>query len=242
MRGFLWASLCVTVTAGVLLAQPAPAPAGRATFERLCARCHGGDGRGGELGPGIVARLGLRSDDELSAIVRDGIPAKGMPGLAMADDERRALLTFLRTLRPGRGETPVRLRATLATGDVVAGIALNQSSVDAQLLGDDGRLHLLRRAGSAFRRVTSTVDWPTYHGSPDGNRYSPVDQINASTVSRLAPAWVFPIPDAGRLQVTPVVVDGVMYITKANECHALDAGSGRRIWHFSTAAHPRARG
>ena len=96
----LLASLCLSLCTAALLAQP-PAPNGRATFERLCARCHGGDGRGGELGPGIVARLGLRSDDELSAIVRDGIPAKGMPGLAMADDERRALLTFLRTLRPG---------------------------------------------------------------------------------------------------------------------------------------------
>jgi alcohol dehydrogenase (cytochrome c) len=35
-----------------------------------------------------------------------------------------------------------------------------------------------------------------------------------------------------RLQVTPVVVDGVMYVTSANECYALDAGNGREIWRF----------
>ena len=90
----------------------------------------------------------------------------------------------------------MRLRAELATGDVVGGIALNQSSVDAQLLGDDGRLHLLRRAGSAFRRVTSTVDWPTYHGSPDGNRYSPVDQID--TVHGEPPRSRLGLPAPGR--------------------------------------------
>ncbi len=50
---------------------------------------------------------------------------------------------------------------------------------------------------------------------------------------------MFTLPGAERLQVTPVVVDGVMYVTNANECYALDAGSGRRIWHFR---RPRTKG
>ncbi len=71
----------------------------RRSTNQLCARCHGGDGRGGQMGPGIVARLAARSDAELTALVRDGVPAKGMPGAALAGPELRQLLAFLKTLR-----------------------------------------------------------------------------------------------------------------------------------------------
>ena len=50
---------------------------------------------------------------------------------------------------------------------------------------------------------------------------------------------MFTIPDVGSLQGTPIVVDGVMYVTAPNECYALDAGTGRRIWHFK---RPRNKG
>lgn len=53
-----------------------------------------------------------------------------------------------------------------------------------------------------------------------------------------APAWVFPVPGAPRLEVTPVVVDGVMYITGPNEAYALDAVTGRQIWMFRTPRTP----
>ena len=82
--------------------------------------------------------------------------------------------------------------------------------------------------------------WPTYHGSPSGNRFSPLDQINATTIHSLAPKWMFTIQGAPRaLQMTPVVVDGVMYVTSVNEAYALDARSGRSIWHYS---RPRTQG
>jgi alcohol dehydrogenase (cytochrome c) len=50
---------------------------------------------------------------------------------------------------------------------------------------------------------------------------------------------MFTLPNTPPLQVTPVVVDGVMYVTSANQCYALDAGSGRQIWHYS---RPRTKG
>jgi alcohol dehydrogenase (cytochrome c) len=87
--------------------------------------------------------------------------------------------------------------------------------------------------------VTSQVDWPTYHGQPNGNRYSPAGEINRTTVARLAPAWIFTFSGAARLETTPIVVDGIMYVTAVNECYALDAGSGRSLWHFK---RPRSQG
>ncbi|MGH9615013.1 MAG: c-type cytochrome, partial [Bryobacteraceae bacterium] len=69
--------------------------------------------------------------------------------------------------------------------------------------------------------------WPTYNGNESGNRFSPLGQINAANVQHLAPKWMFPLRGAPRsLEVTPVVVGGVMYVTSVNEAYALDARSG----------------
>ena len=82
--------------------------------------------------------------------------------------------------------------------------------------------------------------WPTYHGQLSGNRFSTLDQINGATIHSLAPKWMFTIEKAPRaLQTTPLVVDGVMYVTSVNEAFALDARSGRQIWHYS---RPRTQG
>jgi alcohol dehydrogenase (cytochrome c) len=76
-------------------------------------------------------------------------------------------------------------------------------------------------------------DWPTYNGHLSGNRHSGLSQINATNVAQLGAKWMFPIAGGHRLEVTPVVVDGVMYVTAANQAWALDARTGRQIWHYS---------
>jgi alcohol dehydrogenase (cytochrome c) len=231
------ATLVAVLSASASFAQ-AP-DGGRRQYETICASCHGGDGNGGERGPAIVSRLAARRDDELAVFIRDGVPAAGMPGFALPEPDMRALIAFLRTLRPKEGAAPPRVTVDLAGGGTLAGAALNQTSFDLQLLGDDRRVHLLRRTGERYRQVTSQADWPTYHGRLDGNRYSRLDQIDRSNVPRLAPRWTYALANASRLGVTPVVVDGIMYVTAANECHALDAGSGRRIWDYR---RPRTKG
>ena len=82
-------------------------------------------------------------------------------------------------------------------------------------------------------------EWPTYHGQLNGNRYSPLSQINVDSVQRLAPAWSFPAGSGQALQNTPVVAGGVMYVTAVNSVTALDARTGRKIWAFS---RPRSKG
>src|SRR5436309_2699198 len=73
-----------------------------------------------------------------------------------------------------------------------------------------------------------------------GNRYTKLDQINKGNVVRLAPRWFFPMPGVARnMETTPVVVGGIMYVTAANECWALSAGSGKVLWHFQ---QPRTQG
>jgi alcohol dehydrogenase (cytochrome c) len=85
---------------------------------------------------------------------------------------------------------------------------------------------------SAIERPASG-EWPTYHGDIGGNRYTTLSEITPENVGRLAPKWMFAVPGGRSLEVTPVVVDGVMYITAANTAIALDARSGRQIWRYS---------
>jgi alcohol dehydrogenase (cytochrome c) len=111
---------------------------------------------------------------------------------------------------------------------------------DLQLLTDAQKMHLLRKAlNDRFREVPSQKDWPTYHGDPSGNRYATMTQIDKTNLRRLAPKWVFPIPNAPQIENTPIVVDGLMYVSSANEIWALDAGSGRQARHYS---RPRTKG
>ncbi|MDR3702021.1 MAG: PQQ-binding-like beta-propeller repeat protein [Candidatus Sulfopaludibacter sp.] len=81
-------------------------------------------------------------------------------------------------------------------------------------------------------------EWPTYNGSIRGNRHSALDQINRQNVKNLAAQWVYSVPFFG-LETTPLVADGVMYITGPNQVYALDPRSGTEIWRYS---RPRSSG
>ncbi len=216
--------------------------AGKQIFDTRCARCHGPEGGGGELGPSIVRGIASRSDQDLTAFVTTGSLGRGMPAFPLSSEEMTPLVTFLRTLAPapGRGGPPV-VRKTVTTTDkrTINGVVINENSLELQMRTDDGRVVLLRPTGDRFRTVTSETDWPTYHGDESGNRYSKLSQINTSNVQRLAPKWVFNFPNAARLEGTPIVAGGLMYVTAANECWALDAGTGHEVWHFQ---QPRTRG
>ena len=228
--------VCATLLAVTASAQDA----GRQVFVARCAGCHGTDGNGGELGPNIATRVPTRTDQELTTVVRQGLVASGMPAFAnIGDGDLTALVQFLRTLKPRAGSAPERANVTLAGGGTLDGLVLNKSQFDMQLLGADRKLHLLRKSGAQHRRVTSQTDWTTYNGGMSGSRYSTLTQITKANVASLAPKWMFSLRNTNNLQVTPIVSEGVMYVTSANECYALDAGSGREIWHYQ---RPRTKG
>lgn len=241
-----------------------------------CASCHMIHGRGGILGPDLSAIGRDLRPGQIEQILREpGVTPTAQPG------------------RRGRNGTPPYQAVTvrLRDGQVIRGIAKNESPFDIQLLSMDQELHLLQKdqiaeitrertlmpkveaspeqlrdlvaylsrlvpdpgakatistgemkSGVSFTEVAHPTPgaWPTYHGNLSGNRFSQLNQINTGNVEHLAPQWMFTIPGAPRpLQVTPVVVDGVMYVTTVNEAYALDARSGREIWHYS---RPRSQG
>jgi len=88
-------------------------------------------------------------------------------------------------------------------------------------------------AGTIPAGVTGD-DWPSYGGGDSAWRYSGLTQINRDNVHRLTAAWTFQTGvTEGGFQTTPIVVDGVMYIsTSWNRVYAIDAATGRELWHY----------
>ncbi len=87
----------------------------------------------------------------------------------------------------------------------------------------------------AARIVTPNPgEWPTYGRTYDEQRFSPLDKIDAGNVAELGLAWAFDLDTPHRVQEsTPLVIDGVMYVTSAwSKLFALDAKTGRQIWAF----------
>ena len=97
-----------------------------------------------------------------------------------------------------------------------------------------------------FERIVNAgkepQNWLIHSGTYDGNRYTTLNQITPDNVKNLGVQWVFQSRMAEKFEVTPLVVDGVMYITEAtNNVYALDAATGRAFWEFrySPAHGPR---
>ena len=79
--------------------------------------------------------------------------------------------------------------------------------------------------------------WLTYGGDYSGTRHSPLTQITPENVNQLTAQWTFQTGTLGSFQTTPVVIDGVLYVTGFNNnAWAIDARSGRPIWRYRRAA------
>jgi alcohol dehydrogenase (cytochrome c) len=112
-------------------------------------------------------------------------------------------------------------------------------------------LALLLAAGSLAAQVSfdrlvradrEPQNWLTYSGSLASQRYSPLNQIAADNVKNLEQAWIFQARTTEKFEVSPLVVDGVMYLVQPpNDIVALDAASGRIFWIYSYNPSPQAR-
>ncbi len=95
----------------------------------------------------------------------------------------------------------------------------------------------------SFERLRNTADepqnWLTYSGSYFSQRYSELDRIAPDNVDDLERQWVYQTPVMGPWQATPIVVDGVMYLTqRPNDIVALDARTGRVFWIYRHPTSP----
>lgn len=84
------------------------------------------------------------------------------------------------------------------------------------------------------------TSWPTFNGDYSGQRYSTLTQIGPGNLSRLELQWVYRIEDVGAqrgapvpiIKCTPLELSGVLYMTIPDHVWALDARTGKELWHY----------
>ncbi|MEU4667556.1 PQQ-dependent dehydrogenase, methanol/ethanol family [Amycolatopsis sp. NPDC023774] len=129
---------------------------------------------------------------------------------------------------------------------VDAGEAIDQGNLSYKMPG--GEVAPPVTAGVNYERILNAREeahnWLTYYGAYNGQRYSPLDQINTENVKRLVPAWVFQAGTTGLIagastysfEAAPIVVDGIMFLTGWDGwIWALDAKTGVEIWRYKHA-------
>lgn len=227
--------------------------AGSVLFENRCSICHGGDGSSGGRAPSLLGFVRYHTDQELISLIHDGRVDHGMPSFDLTADDLHNLIPHLRQLAGSNasmstagytGKAPMKIGVRksppgphpgsvhLVDGRVLAGTVV-ESDYSADVRTEDGTYHLVSRLGSRYteKPILPKRDWATYNGEDSGNRFSSLNQIDTSNVSTLSLAWLFPTVSA-RLETTPVVIDGVMYVTGWNEAYALDATTGEQLWMY----------
>ena len=92
------------------------------------------------------------------------------------------------------------------------------SRVDGQLIRDNAKVG---------------KDWPTYGLDYAESRFSRLTQVSDANVGKLGLAWTYNLESTRGVEATPLVVDGVMYVTASwSVVHAIDVRSGKRLWTF----------
>src|SRR5712671_2086026 len=73
--------------------------------------------------------------------------------------------------------------------------------------------------------------WPTYHGDYSGRHHSPLTQITPANVGRLTQAWKFQTTQG--IKSTPILVNGVLYVSAPDNVWAIDARTAQQLWHYT---------
>ena len=95
----------------------------------------------------------------------------------------------------------------------------------------------------AYQRIVRAENepssWLTYSGSYRSQRYSALNQVNRQNVGQLKMAWAYQIKQSGLFEASPIVADGIMFITEPpSTVTALDVRTGRPLWTWSPVIPP----
>ena len=178
-------------------------------FRDACASCHGPDGSGGPVAPALVGRTYKHGDSDWAVYrtIHLGVPGTAMQiALPLTKTERWQVISYLRFIDvPDRTQTSVQRVAPRAVSS--------------------NELSEVRAPGA---------DWLTYSGDLRSTRHSGLAQIDRDDVHSLSVRWVHQFAGQPMLEVSPLVRDGVMFVTVPPcSVHALDAHVGKTLWTWS---------
>jgi alcohol dehydrogenase (cytochrome c) len=234
-----------------------------------CAGCHEVNGRGGVVGPDLstagrasAAALrakitdpnapptgrGATAPQVISATLDDGRQIRGVrrnedtfsaqivdaSGALHLIDKLKAKAFRVENVSLMPGDYAARLTGA-EINDVVAYLAaLRERAATAPAMPAGGVT-----VDRLVKAAAEPHNWLMYWGDYRATHYSALSQIDAGNVGQLRAAWAFAMPGDSVLEATPVVVDGVMYMTQPGAVVALDARTGRQIWRSTRAQKVR---
>jgi alcohol dehydrogenase (cytochrome c) len=236
----------------------AQATAGGQAFAQSCAACHQRDLSGSGEAPALTgARFaggwGNGTSHDLFQKVRLTMPL-GAPN-SLPEDTYADIVAFLLKANGAPAgsvaftpEASVSLRGVL-TGRAPANIlsaAPAASPVAPPARAPRRRVPAPAKTGLTVSHVVPhytmvteemmlsppSSDWLMHYGNYAGWSHSPLDQINTANVGQLQLRWVWSMDEGERQQITPLVHDGVMFVSnnRTNKVQALDAATGELIW------------
>jgi len=232
------------------------AAAGEAFFfgKGQCASCHTAKGRGRSVGPALsnLGRQSVLADIErklktpsasatyetVTVKLKDGHTARGfarkesLHGLQLQTlDGKLLLLTGdeYQIVSRDKTSTMPALNATPEEGrNLMAFLSRLNGLPSGALPGPGDPID-----AASINKILhpSPGEWPTYNGQMSGNRHSSLEQINTRNVNKLGLQWIYSLPYFG-LESTPLVSDGVMFVSGPNQVYALSARTGEEVWRY----------
>ncbi|HET8699594.1 MAG TPA: PQQ-dependent dehydrogenase, methanol/ethanol family [Gammaproteobacteria bacterium] len=185
--------------------------AGQDLFKARCTVCHGLEGDGGTAPRLADAKFKMGDSDwAIYRTITGSTPGLTMPAVPLPERETWQIIAYLRELRM----TEVAQVAPRAPHPTLPGIDVTAERIRAS--------------------DSEPESWLTYSGSYASRRYSGLNEVRAENVAELKLAWSLQIETSESVEASPLVVDGVMFLTEPpSDVVALDAATGEQLWKYT---------
>jgi len=229
----------------------AQAQAGQTAYAQNCARCHDAGEAPVLSGASFMNAWGTRTTKDLYARVKDTMPVDN-PGVLSSDTVVTIVAWLLKNNGATAGTAAFTPTTTVAINTITAALARPARATGADAGGGMSADAAMRRGVQVFKTgitVAGTAahytpiteemmehppasDWLMHYGNYAGWSHSPLKQINPKNVGNLELRWVWSMDEGERQQITPLVHDGVMFVSNniTNRVQALNAKTGDLIW------------
>lgn len=248
------------LAASLMLALPSPAmaqsssPGGSKIFSSAgCSGCHGNNGNGG-IGPKLAGNQHLSDAQHVIDQILNG--GKTMPSFKnqLSKDQIAAVATYIRTDFGNKfGKVSAQQVAQVENGKSSSGSSSQPDQKQSQQAenGSSGNSKKdMMKVGAPAQNPkqpstsgpdqaaldnagSATDSWLMYNKGYSGQRYSSLDQINADNVDQLQPVCTLQLGVQSSFQTSPIVYDGLIYVTTQYSTYALDAQTCHQKWSYT---------